>query len=97
MVSRKLAMKDEPNIGGSEELSNVATFSAGPSPHEDCLSEEVFVDDVRGVLQAERVKQARREEVQWCRGLGVWEHFLRKDMGAIAIHRCVCCTCFLHG
>ena len=30
-----------------------------------------FVDDVRGgVLEAERVKEARREEVHWCRGMG---------------------------
>ena len=66
-----------------EDISNVAAFSAGPSPHEDCLAEEIFVDDVRGgVLEAERVKQARREEVQWCRGMGVWEAVLRKDMDA---------------
>ena len=29
---------------GNEELSDVAPFSAGPSPHEDCLAEEPFVD-----------------------------------------------------
>ena len=57
------------DLRGGEELSNVAAFSAGPSPHEDCLAEEIFVDDVRGgLLVAERVRQARREEVQWCRG-----------------------------
>ena len=33
---------------GSEELSNVTAFTAGPSLHEDCLAEQVFVDDVRG-------------------------------------------------
>ena len=26
----------------NEELSDVAAFSAGPSPHEDCLAEDVF-------------------------------------------------------
>ena len=42
------------------------------------MAEETFVDDVRGgVLETERVKQARREEVQWCRGMGVWEPALR--------------------
>ena len=41
-------------VRGSEGLSNVATFSAGPSPHEDCLAEEIVVDNVRGgVLEAE--------------------------------------------
>ena len=41
---------------GVVELSNVAAFSAGPSPHEDCVAEEIFIDDVRGgVLEAERV------------------------------------------
>ena len=61
----------------------MAAFAAGPSPHEDGLAEDIFVDDVRGgVLEAERVKQARREEVQWCRGMGVWEPVLRKDMDA---------------
>ena len=51
--------------------------------HEDCLAEDTFVDDVcGGVLDAESVKQARREEVQWCRGMGLWELVLRKDMNA---------------
>ena len=60
------------DLGGVEDISNVAAFSAGPSLHEDCLAEEIFVDDVRGgVLEAERVKQARRGEAQWCRGMGV--------------------------
>ena len=49
--------------------------------HEDCLAEEIFVDDVRGgVLEAERVKPARREEVPWCRGMGVWAPVFGKDM-----------------
>ena len=62
------------DLRGREELSKVAAFSAGPSLHEDCLAEEVFVDDVRGgVLEAEIVKQTRREEVQWCRDTAVWE------------------------
>ena len=40
------------DLRGSEELSNVAAFAAGPSPYEDCLAEEIFVDDVRdGVLE----------------------------------------------
>ena len=60
------------DLRGNEELWDVAVFSAGPSPHEDCLAEDTFVDDVRGgVLETERVKQARREEAQWCRGMGV--------------------------
>ena len=53
------------DLRGDEELSGVAAFSGGPSPHEDCLAEVVFVDDVRGgVLETERVKHARQEEVQ---------------------------------
>ena len=35
-----------------------------------------------GVLETDRVKQARREEVQWCRGMGVLEPALRKDVDA---------------
>ena len=27
-------------LRGNEELSDVAAFSAGPSPHEDCLAED---------------------------------------------------------
>ena len=70
------------DLRASEELSNVTAFVAGPSPHEDCLAEEVFIDDVRGgALEAERVKQARREEVQWCRDMGVWEPVLRQGHG----------------
>ena len=60
-----------------------ATKNAGPSPHENCLAEETFVDDVRGgVLETERGKQTRREEGQWCRDMDVWEPVLRKDMDA---------------
>ena len=78
------------DLPGSEELSNVAAFAAGPSLHTDCLAEEFFVDDVRGgVLEAEKVKQARREEVQWCRGMSVWEPVLRKDMGAEGTNQCL--------
>ena len=45
--------------------------------------ETPFVDDVcGGVLEAERVKQARRVKAQLCRGMGVWEPVLRKDMDA---------------
>ena len=63
------------------QITDVAAFSAGPSsPHEDCLAEDAFVDDVRdGVLETERVNQARQEEIQWCRDLDVWEPVL-EDM-----------------
>ena len=71
------------DLRGNEEFSGVAALSSGPSPHEDCLAEDTFVDDVRGgVLETERVEQAGREEVQWCRGMGVWKPVLRKDMDA---------------
>ena len=71
------------DLRGNEELPDVHAFSAGPSPHEDCLAEDAFVDDARGgVLDTDRVKQGRQEEVQWCRGMGVWEPVLRKDMDA---------------
>ena len=77
---RKVVRED---LRDNEQLSDVAAFSAGPSPHEDFLTEDAFEDDVRGgLLEIERVKQARREEVQWCRGMGVWEPVLRKDMDA---------------
>ena len=43
------------DLRGNEELSNVAAFSIGPSPHEDCLAEDTFVDGVRGgVLETEK-------------------------------------------
>ena len=38
-------LREDPR--GDEELSNVAVLTAGPSPHENCLAEEIFVDDVR--------------------------------------------------
>ena len=38
---------------------------------------------------AERVKQARREEVRWCRDMGVWEPVFRKDMGAEGTKQCL--------
>ena len=48
------------DLRGNEELSDVAAFSAGPSPHEDFWTEGVLGDDLRGgVLDTERVKQAR--------------------------------------
>ena len=60
------------DLRGDEELSNVAAFSAGPSPHEDCLAEELFVDDVRGaVLETEENKQDERKSngvVAWAFG-----------------------------
>ena len=78
--SLKVIRKD---LRREEELSDVATFSAGLSPHEDCLAEDACVDDVRGgVLETERVKQARQEEVQWWRGMGVWEPSFERDMEA---------------
>ena len=71
------------DLRGNRELSDAAAFSAGPSPVEDCLAEDTFVDDARGrVLETERVKQARREELQWCRGMGVGEPILRKNKEA---------------
>ena len=83
---RKVVRED---LRDNEELSDVVAFSAGPSPHEDFLTKDAFVHDVRGgLLEIERVKQARREEVQWCRGMGVWAPVLRKDMdaeGALAV------------
>ena len=58
------------DLRGNKDFSNVAEFSSGPSPHEDCMAEDTFVDGVRGgVLETERVKQARRDEVQWCRDM----------------------------
>ena len=58
---RKVVRED---LRDNEELSDVVAFSAGPSPHEDFLTEDAFVDDVRGgLLEIESVKQARREEV----------------------------------
>ena len=64
-------------LRGKEELCNVAAFSAGPSPHEDCLAEETFVDD--GAWRSTQNKQ------------DVWEPVLRKDMdaeGAKAVSLC---------
>ena len=47
------------------------------------MADDVFVDDVRGgVLETERVKRARQEEVQWCLDMGNWEAVFRKDMEA---------------
>ena len=70
LVESFLKLEGE-NVQGDEELSDVAAFSAGPSPHEDLLAEDLFVDDVRGgVVETERVKQARQEDVQWCCGMG---------------------------
>ena len=43
---------------------------------------ESFLKVILGMLETDRVKQARREEVQWCRGRGVWESVLRKDVDA---------------
>ena len=41
------------DLRGGEELSNVAAFSAGPSPHENCLAEETFVVVRGGMLETE--------------------------------------------
>ena len=48
---------------GATKNSRMLQYSqSGPSPHEDCLAEDTFVDGVRGgVLETEKVKQARRE------------------------------------
>ena len=54
------------------ELSKVAAFAAGPSPARSLSTTCV----------AECLRQARREEVQWCRGMGVWDLVLRKGMNA---------------
>ena len=72
------------DLRGNEKLSNVAAFSAGPSQHvKIAWQRTLFVDDVRsGVLETERIKQARREEVQRSCGMCVWEPVLRKDMDA---------------
>ena len=75
-------------------MSDLAAYAAGPSPHEalagspasavadaDADTAGVFVDDVRGgALDAERVGAARREEVEWCRKMCVWERYPRTDM-----------------
>jgi hypothetical protein len=43
--------------------------------------EGIFIDDVRGgILDAEKVRAARREEVSWCRKMGVWVRVLRSEM-----------------
>ena len=71
------------DLRGSEELSDVAAVAAGPSTHGERLSDDVFVDDVRGgVLETERIKQAHREKVKWSRHMDVWEPVVRKDMKA---------------
>ena len=58
------------DLRGNEEPSDVAAFSAGPSPLKDCLAEDAFVDDVRGeVLETEEVQQ---------------KHDKRKSSGAVA-------------
>ena len=65
-------------LRGNEELSDVAPFSAGPSPHEDRVAEDVFVDDVRrGVRDTERVKHST---TRGCLGVGFWKPVLRDDM-----------------
>ena len=50
---------------GNEEVTDVGAFSVGPSPHEECLAENVFVDDVRGgVLKTEsRASETRGSPV----------------------------------
>ena len=46
-------------------LSNVDAFAAGPVPSEEW--DELFVDDVNGgYLDADLVRAARNEELQWC-------------------------------
>ena len=61
-----------------------------PSPHEDCLAEDVCVEHVRGgLLEPERVKQARQVEVKWCRGMGVWGARLSNGHGGRRIQSSV--------
>ena len=68
------------DLRGNEELSDVAAFSSGPSPHEDCLAQDSSVDDVRGgVLESE--EPSKRDERK-SSGVGVWEPVIRKEMDA---------------
>ena len=68
------------DLQGNDELSDVAAFSSGPSPHEDCLAQDSSVDDVRGgVLESE--ESSKRDERK-SSGVGVWEPVIRKDMDA---------------
>ena len=55
------------DLGGAEELLDVAAFSAGPSPHEDCVAADACLDDVR-VLETESVKQASSGAMAWAFG-----------------------------
>ena len=79
---------------GNEELSDVDAFLVGPSPHEDWMAEDIFVDDLRGgVLEPERVKEARQEDVKWWRGMGVLgahpskKHGGRRNQGSVSLRR----------
>ena len=57
------------------ELSDLAAFAAGPSPHVVPIGveEPVLIGDMRGgFLDTAIVEQARAEEVSWCRRLGIW-------------------------
>ncbi|CAK0819708.1 unnamed protein product [Prorocentrum cordatum] len=68
-----------------ESLSDLAGFTAGPSPHAEDMDQEAeaFVDDVRGgFLDPLKVKEARAEELEWCRSRGVWKKVPRREMEA---------------
>ena len=68
------------DLRSSGELSDLAGFSAGPSPHETEPLEE-YVDDVHGrKLDAKAVRKARQLELDWCRRMGVWQHVPRQVM-----------------
>ena len=58
----------------AKNISNVTASAEGPSPHEDCLAEEVFFVDVRGgVLETEKSetsKTRRSPMVSWLGRLG---------------------------
>ena len=60
------------------ELSVLDMQVAGPSPYEP--EEDIFyLDDVRGdFLDPSLVREARKEEIDWCRKRKVWEKHLRR-------------------
>ena len=43
--------------------------------------DDYFIDDLTGdILDSEGVQAARQEELEWCRGRGVWEKVTRSEM-----------------
>ena len=72
------------DLRGNEELSDVAAFSAGSSPHEDCLAEDAYVDDVRGgVLLSQASTVSRPSCGHGCRRSqsSVLERWIDTDKG----------------